>query len=250
MKCFHRVPRSNGRDERQEFFWEKVKFLSFWPWDVHRTPWFRAPHLYAIPSQSATARHFIMAINAVANFGFANRMMIAYWAEKAMQQVFRDDELKFRLLYDSSHVTIQAEEHFGKLYWVHRNGANQAMPASRMADHPVYRYTGQPIPIPGSMGTDSYIAVAAEGALQTFCSTNHGAGRLMDKPEARRSFREDQVVYSMEERGIRLYRYGKTPITDQAPEAFKDIDLVVEAMQKYRLATPVARVRPLATLKG
>ena len=246
MKYFHQMASRDGWEKK----WEKIKFLSFRPWDAHRLKWFRRPHLYAIPANSPTARHFIRAVYAVANFGFANRMVISYQVEKALQEVLGDDSLRLHLLYDSSHVTIQQEKHNGGWFWVHRNGANQAMPASYLSEHPVYRETGQPIPIPGSMGTESYIAVAAEGARKTFCSTNHGAGRLLDKPEARQTFQENGVIATMQERGIRLFRYGKSPITDQAPDAFKDVGRVVQVMQKFHLANPVVKVRPLAVLKG
>lgn len=250
LKYYHQYIDAETDEKAREKLRQKREFLDTLPPEPYRDKWFQPPHLYAIPAESATARRFIAALYAVANFGFANRAAISYHAEQALQEALRHPTLRIKLLYDSSHVTIQQEQHHGAWYWVHRNGANQAMPASRMADHPLYRDTGQPIPVPGSMGTDSYIAVAAEGAEKTFCSANHGAGRLLDKPEAREAFVEQEVEATMQQRGIRLYRYGKDHISEQAPEAFKDITNVLRVMQQFRIARAVARVRPLAVLKG
>lgn len=250
MKYFHQVSKSDSAEKAARRLEEKQAFHNFEPQDPYRNKWEEDPHLYGIPASSATARHFIGAVNAIANYGFVNRAAISHHAEQALREVLGDPGFRLHLLYDSSHVTIQPEQHNGTRYWVHRNGANQAMPASYLQDHPLYRETGQPIPVPGSMGTDSYIAVAAEGTRQTFGSTNHGAGRLLDKPEAREAFDESAVLETMKSRGIRLYRYGKGDINEQAPDAFKDIEKVLRVMQAFNIATPVVKVRPLATLKG
>ncbi len=250
LKYFHRPSKITDPKKVAERLAAKKAFHDYQPLDEHRQRWMEGAHLYGIPVDSPTARHFLGAVNAVANFGFVNRATIAYHAENVLREIFGSPDLRVKLLYDSSHVTIQQENHNGKDLWVHRNGANQANPASYMSDHPVFKETGQPIPVPGSMGTDSYIAVAAEGARHTFSSTNHGAGRLLDKPEAREAFGAEDVVETMNARGIRLYRYGKGDINEQAPDAFKNIDNVLRVMELYDIANPVVRVSPLATLKG
>lgn len=250
MKYFHQASKTSDSEKARKKEQQKQQFLNFPPHDIYRSKWLQEPHLYGIPADSATARHFLAAVYAIANFGFVNRAVISHHAEQALREVCKDKNLRLNLLYDSSHVTIQPERHNGHWYWVHRNGANQAMPASYMQDHEIYRSTGQPIPVPGSMGTDSYIAAAAEGTLRTFCSANHGAGRLLDKPEARNAFQEQAVIDSMKKEGIRLYHYGKGRITEQAPDAFKNIENVVRVMKQYHIAEPVAKVRPLAVLKG
>ncbi len=250
MKFFHQVRYDDDPERQAHKAQEKAEFLNFEPKDAYREKWMKNPHLYAIPVDSPTAQHFLTACYGIANFGFVNRTAISYHAEQALRETFGDPDFRLNLLYDSSHVTIQQEQHETGTFWVHRNGANQAMPASYMQDHPVFRETGQPIPVPGSMGTDSYIAVAAEGTRKTFCSTNHGAGRLLDKPEARDAFGENDVVETMEKRGIRLYRYGKGEITEQAPDAFKNVDNVLQVMQRFNIANPVVKVHPLAVLKG
>jgi len=100
------------------------------------------------------------------------------------------------------------------------------------------------------MGHDSFVGVAGEGAIASFCSVNHGAGRIMDKPEASAQFTEQQVQNEMASKNIRLYRYGTDNIAEQAPSSFKDITKVIEAMQALSLAKPAVRLRPLAVLKG
>src|SRR5207249_3170295 len=100
------------------------------------------------------------------------------------------------------------------------HGASRALPAKHLASHPVFSRTGQPVPVPGSMGHDSFIGVAADGAAESFCSVNHGAGRTVDKPEASERFTEPSVERGMRDRNIRLYRYGEGNIAEQAPEAF------------------------------
>jgi tRNA-splicing ligase RtcB len=106
------------------------------------------------------------------------------------------------------------------------------------------------VPIPGSMGHHSFIGVADENAVATFCSVNHGAGRVMDKPDALARFTEQQVHAEMQAKNIRLYRYGSDNIAEQAPSSFKDISQVIRAMTALALARPVVRVRPVAVLKG
>src|SRR5207247_2318519 len=147
--------------------------------------------------------------------------------------------------YDCSHVAIKREQWNGEALWVHRHGASRALPAHLLSAHPVFSRTGQPVPIPGSMGHDSFIGIAEERAVESFCSVNHGAGRLLDKPEASKCFNERGVEQEMQRRNIRLYRYGAGNIAEQAPGAFKDISSVVEAMSALSLARPVARVRPV-----
>ncbi|MEZ4747582.1 MAG: RtcB family protein [Calditrichia bacterium] len=250
MRFFNQVFKEDDEDKLAEKEQEKAELHDFEPADPYRQKWFEAPHLYGIPADSPSARHFLTAVSAVANFGFVNRTAITYHIQESLREVFGDKQMRAKLMFDSSHVTVQQEDHVNGRFWVHRNGANWAAPASYMSDHPLYSQTGQPIPVPGSMGSDSYIAVASEGAHHTFCSTNHGAGRLLDKPEAGTTFGEAQVLEQMQSRGIRLYRYGNSDVTEQAPGAFKNIDNVLNVMEQFDIAKGVVKVRPLATLKG
>ena len=206
--------------------------------------------IWALPADSEDGRRFARAVSAASNFGFANRIAITEQLRAAARRTLHDPSLRLPLLVDCAHVSIKAERWNGEPLWVHRNGGSRALPPSALADHPRFASTGQPIPIPGSMGDASYIGVAAEGAVQTYHSVNHGAGRVLDKPEATARFSTADVQREMYEKGIRLYRYGAGDIAEQAPGSFKDISQVVQAMRAHSLATLVVRLKPLATLKG
>lgn len=205
---------------------------------------------FTIPADSSEGQRMMIALQAADNFGFVNRMVITQALRQTVRSVLSNESLDMPLLYDCSHVSIQSETHFGERLWVHRHGASRALPASAMPDHPVFSITGQPLPIPGSMGADSYIGVTASGAAQTFNSVNHGAGRLMDKPEARESFQAQNVEANLQAQNIRLYRTGTSDIAEQSPQSFKDITEVIHTMQRFDLARPVVRLRPVAVLKG
>lgn len=206
--------------------------------------------IWSLPADSEEGVRYARAVSAASNFGFANRIALTEKLRAALRAALRDESLQMPLLYDCAHVSIKLEQWNGEKLWVHRHGASSALPPSRCASHPVFSKTGQPVPIPGSMGHHSYIGVADENAVATFCSVNHGAGRVMDKPDALARFTEQQVHSEMESKNIRLYRYGSDNIAEQAPSSFKDISQVIHAMTKLALARPVVRVRPVAVLKG
>ncbi|MGH7494296.1 MAG: RtcB family protein [bacterium] len=207
--------------------------------------------IWSMPADSEEGIRYSRAVSAASNFGFANRIALTEKLRAAVRKGLCDESLQMPLLYDCAHVSIKLEVwKTGEKLWVHRHGASSALPPSRCAGHPVFSKTGQPVPIPGSMGHHSFIGVADESAVETFCSVNHGAGRVMDKPEALARFTELQVQHEMEAKNIRLYRYGSDNIAEQAPSSFKDISQVIHAMSALALARPVVRVRPVAVLKG
>jgi tRNA-splicing ligase RtcB len=209
-----------------------------------------ASPFWSVPADSEEGIRFARAVAAVSNFGYANRIAITEQVRVAVREVLRDPSLELPLLYDCSHVSIKPERWNGDRLWVHRHGASQALPPSRLADHPIYSKTGQPIPIPGSMGHSSFIAVADEGACGAFYSINHGAGRVLDKPDAVAHFSEAQVLEEMRYKNIRLYRNGVDNIVEQAPGSFKDVSTVSQAVSALSLGKPVVRLRPVAVLKG
>lgn len=206
--------------------------------------------VWAVPADSEEGVRYARAVSASSNFGFANRIGLTERMRAAVRLALRDSSLRLPLLYDCAHVSIKLEEWRGEKLWIHRHGASRALPASRMPDHPIFSRTGQPVPVPGSMGHDSFIGVADEGAAEAFCSVNHGAGRVLDKPEAMAQYTAAQVEQEMRAKNIRLYRYGSDNIAEQAPSSFKDISQVIKAMAALSLARPVVRLRPLAVLKG
>jgi len=210
----------------------------------------RTNQIWHLDLNSAIGKSYMRALSAVSNFGFANRIAITEKLRETMQEIFAEKRVEMPLLYDCSHVSIKHEKVDGENVLVHRHGASRALPPSLMADHNIFSQTGQPLPIPGSMGARSYIGVADEGALASFCSVNHGAGRVMDKPEAAEKFSEGQVEKELQDKNIRLYRYNSDNLAEQAPNSFKDISKVIKAMKELSLAQPVVKVKPIAVLKG
>jgi tRNA-splicing ligase RtcB len=209
-----------------------------------------ANSLWTLPADSDLGRRYVAALAAAAHAGFANRAILTAILRTNVRAVLGDPTLAMPLLYDCAHESIQREEHGGHAVWVHRHGASHAVPPGALADDPVLAETGQPVPIPGSMGADSYIAVAASGVAETFHSVAHGAGRTIEKVHAAAQFNQAQVERDLDRSGIRLYRYGADNIAGQAPASFKDVGRVVEAMTAFNLIRPVVRLRPVAVLKG
>jgi tRNA-splicing ligase RtcB len=206
--------------------------------------------IWTLPVDSERGLKYACSVSAASNFGFANRIAITEMLRRAARKIFADQTLRLPLLYDCAHVSIKKEQWKGESLWIHRHGASRALPAAHCGDHPIFSKTGQPVPIPGSMGHHSYVGVADIRAAEAFFSVNHGAGRLMDKPEASMQFTEQQIETELREKKIRLYRYYSDNIAEQAPGSFKDISQVIETMSALALAKPVVKLRPVAVLKG
>ena len=256
MRYYSSHARPETVSERMAFNLEKLRFHlgathGRSPADLERI-WhmlFSHGRFFGLPADSEVGRNFTRAVYAASNFGYVNRMAIT----EALRGAVRDtigESFEMPLLFDCSHVAIQNEDVGGENLWVHRHGANVALPPSKYPAHPVFSQTGQPIPVPGSMGADSYIGVGVEGNLSTYHSANHGAGRVLDKPEAGAKWSEEAIEAEMASRQVRLYRGNTMNIAEQAPDSFKDIGQVIRVMQQLNIAAPVVRVQPLATMKG
>ena len=206
--------------------------------------------LWSMPVDSEVGRRYVGGLAAASHAGFGNRAAVRFLVRKTLREVTGDDTLEIPLVYDCGHEMIQQETIGDQDWWVHRHGASRALPASQFPGDSVLGQTGQPIPIPGSMGADSYLCVARPAAAQSFHSVAHGAGRVMEKTTAAEQFDPQQVESQLASDNIRLYRYGKDNIAGQAPASFKDAGRVVEVMTHHGLIQPVARLRPRAVLKG
>ena len=206
--------------------------------------------LWTVPADSAMGRRYVAALAAATHAGFANRVALTQILRRAVRAVLGDASLTLPLIYDCGHESIQQEMHGGRPLWVHRHGASHALPPAQLAHDPVLGAIGQPVPIPGSMGSESYIGVTRPGAASTFHSVAHGAGRVMEKVHAAVRFDPVEVERDLGTVGVRLYRYGTDNIAGQAPASFKNVRRVVEAMTTFDLIRPVVRLRPLAVLKG
>lgn len=204
-------------------------------------------NLASLPADSPTGAAYLSAMAGCVNFAFANRQLITYFVRRAFFEVFSRPESQLTLLYDVAHNIAKWETHHGKKVLVHRKGATRALPANHPQNPHHYLSTGHPAIVPGSMGTSSYVMVGLKKSEETFYSINHGAGRAMSRGEARRSIKISDFEEKM---GTIIYNQSFYIIADEAPQAYKNIDLVVETLVEAGLTKKVARLQPLAVIKG
>ncbi len=206
------------------------------------------------PWGSREAEKYFSAMACAVNYAFANRHMVMHWVREAFKKIFGSGE-ELKLIYGVCHNIGKIEEHEvnGKRMKliVHRKGATRAFPPGRPEIPQPYREAGQPVIIPGSMGTASYILVGTrEGEKLAFASTAHGAGRTMSRRKAVRMFRGSEVASRLAGRGIIVKAASIKVVAEETPEAYKDIDLVAEVSHRAGLARKVARLVPLGVVKG
>jgi len=213
--------------------------------------------LVCAPLDSPEGRAYFGAMAGAANFAWANRQCLANLARETfdleLAGKFKDREL--RMVYDVTHNIAKLEEHEvdGKRMklCIHRKGATRAFPPGHPAVPEPYQSVGQPVLVPGDMGTASYVLVGTERAMEeTFGACCHGAGRVMSRSAAKRKIRGDRLREELRAQGIYV-RAGSMPgLAEEAPEAYKDIERVVNVVHELGIARKVARLRPLAVMKG
>jgi tRNA-splicing ligase RtcB len=213
--------------------------------------------LVCAPMDSPEGQAYLGAMRAAANFAFANRQILTHSARRAFEEVFAG-KLKgweLRQVYDIAHNMGKIETHEveGKRLkvCVHRKGATRAFGPGSPDLPPEYQSTGQPVLVPGSMGTASWVLSGTEMSMaRSFGSCCHGAGRVMSRSKAKREIRGDELRRELERDGIRV-RAGSMPgLAEEAPQAYKDVDEVVETVTAANIARKVARLRPVAVVKG
>ncbi len=209
--------------------------------------------LACAPFESEEGQRYFAAMAAAANFAWANRQMISYYIRESWQKVLGPDK-KLHVLYDVAHNIAKMEEYEingqKKKLIIHRKGATRAFPAFHPEIPQKYREVGQPVLIPGSMGTASYVLVGTEKSLASWYSTCHGAGRRMSRMAAVRNLSPQEIIKYLEQKGILVKCESLGGLAEEAPEAYKDINEVVNAVQKGGLALKVAKLIPLAVIKG
>ncbi|MGQ9641725.1 MAG: RtcB family protein [Candidatus Bathycorpusculaceae bacterium] len=227
----------------------------------------RAVHKYKIvlpdrelacaPGNSNEAEDYYQAMACAVNYAFANRQTIMHWVRQSFQQVYKEDPEKFglKLVYDVAHNIAKIETHGvdgqQKKVWVHRKGATRALPPEHPEVPADYRSQGQPVLIPGSMGTSSWLLVGTEKAMQiSFGSTAHGAGRMLSRNAAKRRFWGGDIKKALEQRGIYVRAASSVVLAEEADPAYKNVDVVAEVSDRVGIATKVARIVPLAVVKG
>jgi tRNA-splicing ligase RtcB len=213
--------------------------------------------LVCAPVGSPEGRDYLAAMQAAANYAFANRQVLAFHIRRSFEQVLAGRVKNHHLfqVYDIAHNMAKIESHTvgGRrlTLCVHRKGATRAFGPGSEVLPAAYRDIGQPVLVPGSMGTSSWVLVGTEGAMdQTFGSTCHGAGRTMSRHQAKRSVHGAGLREELEARGIHVRAGSLSGLAEEAPGAYKDVDRVVEVVHGAGIARRVARLTPLAVIKG
>ena len=206
---------------------------------------------------SDAGRRYIASMAAAANYGWANRQLLLHRTAQSIQHTLRmsPSTLKARLVYDVGHNIAKMETHVfeGKerRVWVHRKGATRSFGPGRPEVPAAYRSIGQPVLVPGDMGTASHVMVGTEQAMkESFGSSCHGAGRVLSRKKAIKRGKGRSIAGELEREGIFVMARGRHTLLEEMPEAYKDVDEVVEVVHQAGLARKVARMRPVGVVKG
>jgi len=213
--------------------------------------------LCCAPLSSPEARDYLAAMAGAANFAFANRQLITAWVRESFEQVLGKGpaDLGLSVIYDVCHNIAKWEFHEvdgqKRRLCVHRKGATRAFPPGHPETPAAYREIGQPVLIPGDMGRYSYVLVGTQGAMrETFGSTCHGAGRLLSRHAAMKQARGHDIIGELARRGILVRAAGRATVAEEIPEAYKDVAEVVEVVAQAGIGKIVARLKPMAVIKG
>ncbi len=213
--------------------------------------------LCCAPVRSPEGEDYLAAMAAAANFAFANRQVIAGQVGEAFRRVFeqRPAQMGLRTVYDVAHNIAKIERHTvdgqTRTVCVHRKGATRAFPPGHREVPRDYRKVGQPVLVPGDMGRCSYVLVGQQQAMErSFGSTCHGAGRLMSRTQAKKRARGRDLAAELARLGVRVRAAGRGTLAEEMPDAYKDVEQVVQVVHRAGLSRPVARLRPLLVVKG
>jgi len=213
--------------------------------------------LVCAPVESDEGRRYLGAMRAAANFAWANRQLLAHEIRKTLARFFgkSQESLGLRQVYDVAHNIAKIETHEvrgeQKRLCVHRKGATRAFGPGHEELPEAYRDIGQPVILPGDMGTASYVLLGTAGAMrQTFGSTCHGAGRVLSRKEAVRQASGRRIDRELAQIGIIARARGRTGLAEEQPAAYKDVDAVVGCVESAGLSRKVARLRPMGVIKG
>jgi tRNA-splicing ligase RtcB len=213
--------------------------------------------LCCAPLLSPEGRQYLQAMACAANFAFANRQLITAWVRESFEQALEKGpgELRLSVIYDVCHNIAKYETHkVGKKerrLCVHRKGATRAFPPGHPETPELYRKVGQPVLIPGDMGRYSYVLVGTQGAFEeTFGSTCHGAGRVLSRHAAKKEARGRNIEAELAARGILIRAASRATVAEEISEAYKDVMEVVNVVQQAGIGKIVARLKPMAVIKG
>jgi len=209
------------------------------------------------PVRSPEGKDYYSAMACAVNYAFINRQILAHWVRESFENVLNKsaEDLGMSLLYDVSHNIAKIEEHLvdgiKKKVCVHRKGSTRAFGPGNPLVPKVYRDIGQPVLVPGDMGSASYVLVGTGKAMQEmFGSTCHGAGRVMSRSQAKRRVRGHELKSELEAKGIKVIAGNMGLLAEEAPEAYKDVSQVVDVCHLAGISTKVAKLKPMGVLKG
>ncbi|MDA0524136.1 RtcB family protein [Methanococcoides alaskense] len=213
--------------------------------------------LACAPAQSEEAQNYFGSMICAANYAWNNRQMITHWTRDVIADTFRSDidELGLELVYDVAHNVAKLEEHEvdgkKKNVYVHRKGATRAFPRGHKEVPLKYRDVGQPVLIPGSMGTASYVLHGGDRSMDiSFGSACHGAGRVMSRSHAKKEFQGEDIKMQLEKRGITVRSAHPAVIAEEAPGVYKSSSEVVNVVHELDIARKVAKMMPMGVIKG
>lgn len=213
--------------------------------------------LVCAPLNSPEGKRYLSAMTCAANYAFANRQVLVHHARRAFEQTLagKVSDWELHQVYDIAHNIGKIEDHVvdGEKVrvCVHRKGATRAFGPGFEELPDEYQELGQPVLVPGSMATSSWVLLGTEGSMAlSFGSTCHGAGRTMSRKRAKRTVRGDQLRERMESKGIHVRARSMPGLAEEAPQAYKDVDAVIEVVVRAGIAKKVARLRPMAVIKG
>lgn len=212
---------------------------------------------------SPEGERYLAAMSSAANYAWANRSCLTYLVRRAFSKTFETsaEDLDMHLVYDVSHNIAKVEQHFvtndetgeqdSKKLLVHRKGSTRAFPPHHPLIPVSYQLTGQPVLIGGTMGTCSYVLAGTDRGMEdTFGSTCHGAGRALSRNASRRKLHHEDVLKHLEDNGIAIRVASPKLVTEEAPESYKDVMHVVETCERAGISRKVAKLRPIAVVKG
>jgi tRNA-splicing ligase RtcB len=207
--------------------------------------------------QSEMGRRYRYAMACAANYAWANRQILLHKSREVFRQVLGlgPRDLQMNLVYDVCHNIAKKEDHQidgqNQTVCVHRKGATRSFPPGHPALCEEYRAVGQPVIIPGDMGTASYVLVGTQKAMQkTFGSTCHGAGRVLSRKAAKKASKGRAIQRELEDKGILVRWTGRSTLAEEMPDAYKDVSEVVDVVHGAGISRKVARLKPIAVVKG
>ncbi|MFH1328930.1 MAG: RtcB family protein, partial [Candidatus Bathyarchaeota archaeon] len=213
--------------------------------------------LACAPAKSSEVEDYLSAMAAACNFAWVNRQLISHWTREAFEKVIgrSAEELGMEIMYDVAHNIVKIEEHqingSKRKVFVHRKGATRAFPPGSPDIPRNYREIGQPVLLPGSMGTGTWVLIGTPQAMElSFGSTAHGAGRALSRTAAKRKFWGTDVKKTLENQGILVRAANIAVVSEEAPEAYKDVDRVAEVSHQLGIAKKVCKLVPLGVTKG